>query len=351
MFISSSSGSINSSLNPFHDLTSGLEHRGFIPSDNSKSDFFIGINHNKRTYKEFISQGGSSDRAALIRLEPPSVFPAQYGEAIQEYYGIVMTLGSLRGISNKSEFLCWPYVVVANPQKPLPNEFTLNQHRLFALEHHLSDFNSWLNRKNEIVLIAANKVSPAREEQYSTRRKYARNLQAHQLKIYGEFWNESLLKQVEHRARVLIFSLRNGYFPNLKNLYGNLHWRYPSAQGPIAEKKLALENSRFSLVIENDSSYVSEKLFDAMMHGTIPIYLGPDLSLTGIPSNVLIELNQSPAEIWNYVCKLDEKELFAIWQNIRSFLSSELNLKRWDKAIVYGQIANQLTNHFESLKP
>lgn len=350
MFISSSSSSITSSRNAFHDLTSRLENGGFILSHNSKSDFFIGINHNKRTYKEFISQGGSSDRAALIRLEPPSVFPAQYGEFIQEYYGIVMTAGSLRDVSNKSEFLCWPYEVVANPQKPWPNDFTLDQHRHFALVHHFSDFKSWLKRKNEIVLIAANKVSPAREEQYSTRRKYARNLQAHQLKIYGELWNESLLAQVEHRARVLIFSLRNGYIPNLKSLYGNLHWRYPSAQGPIAEKKLALENSRFSLVIENDSSYVSEKLFDAMMYGTIPVYLGPDLSLTGIPSNVLIELNQSPAEIWNYLCKLDEKELFIIWQNIHDFLSSELNLKRWDKAIVYGQIANQLINHFESLK-
>lgn len=346
VFFSSAINSQSSSSNQFHALISALEQLGYLFTDNPNSDFYIGVNHVSRDYKRFIKYRGNKLKAALIRLEPPSVFPYQYKKVLEAKYGLIMSPGRVHGLSKRADFLPWPYEVTENPQQPVPSRFPLNQYRNNALHQHFTEFNSWLKRKNELILVAANKVSPNKVEQYSIRRRYAKHLPNEILKTYGDLWNSSLLSKIDHRARILNFSLRNCYFPNLISLYGNLHWSYKSSLGLIDQKSLALGESRFSLVVENDPSYVSEKLMDALIHGTIPFYLGPSLELTGIPSNVVIPLNHTPEELECHINSISEDELFIIWQNIRKFLSSKSNFIKWDKNAVYSSISLKLHEFF-----
>lgn len=52
-------------------------------------------------------------------------------------------------------------------------------------------------------------------------------------------------------------------------------------RGPVVDKDVTLQGFRFALVIENTSfaGYISEKLFDCLHNGTVPVYLGaPDVA-------------------------------------------------------------------------
>jgi hypothetical protein len=46
---------------------------------------------------------------------------------------------------------------------------------------------------------------------------------------------------------------------------------------------------KFALVIENDRSFISEKLFDALFAGCVPIYVGPSLNSLSLPPDLVIE--------------------------------------------------------------
>jgi hypothetical protein len=327
------------------DLSVALIEMGFVIGRSPKSDYFLSINHASSQYREFIARGGQAKYAALVRLEPAAVFPAQYRDSIIDKYDLVVSPGRVDGV-NKDEFIGWPYEVVANPQQPVSVETTLKEHIEESLKENYNNFENWLERKHHIVMINANKVSPISKELYSLRRSYARNMPAGSLVVYGGLWNEPLYDLLMYRVRVMAHSLKHRVIPNLRHLYGNLHWSFKSAKGLTPKKRDIVKNSRFSLVIENDSSYVSEKLFDALIYGSIPIYLGPDLRLAGLPPEIIIPLEHKPDDLWSYLSSLSDEFLFLKWSAIKSFLESDTLLLNWDKSIVYRQIAQKIAFHF-----
>jgi hypothetical protein len=60
--------------------------------------------------------------------------------------------------------------------------------------------------------------------------------------------------------------------------------------GIVDDKQAVLADAEFAVVIENSANYVSEKLFDAMFAGCVPLYVGPPLSSVGIPDDVAVQL-------------------------------------------------------------
>ena len=73
---------------------------------------------------------------------------------------------------------------------------------------------------------------------------------------------------------------------NLKNTFGNLIDIYGFGFKPIPDKRQALDNYIYSIVIENDCEeyYVTEKIVDSLIGWSIPIYSGANNidSLLGI---------------------------------------------------------------------
>lgn len=71
----------------------------------------------------------------------------------------------------------------------------------------------------------------------------------------------------------------------------------------------ALRNSTFTLVCENylgESGYVSEKVFDAMAAGSIPIYIGAPHALPAELANVVIDLSHLPRWVLRNPSRLAE---------------------------------------------
>ena len=328
-------------------LTEQLLTLGFtIENDVRNSDFLISFNHNQDLYNEFRRSGGQKESAALIRLEPEAVYPAQHRSRIENLYGVIITPGSLIGDSTRR--IPWPYYFNQNPLQPETNTLNLKNVISNALNEGVFDFPQWMERPVTLSLIASNKVSSIKANNYKLRRKIAFQMPKGELSVYGGLWNESFMTKTKHRAGVAKFALDSKLFPNLLEIYGNFFRNYMNSVGPIIDKHDVVKKSKFSLIIENDNNYVSEKLIDAFLGGSIPIFFGGDFERMGIPSKLVFTNFRDAQDISNFIGEVSDKDVRAYQEGVVEWLQSDLFLNRWEGDQVFATIADEIAQYFRN---
>lgn len=331
-------------------LFSHLQSRGLVLTPSADGDFLIAIDHDAKMYRNFIAEGGSSKRSVLIRLEPISVFPAQYQAAVTNLYGFIITPGSTDYQEyGTDDFIGWPYGYHANPNRPI-KETILESVIKKQESDQIFSVENWIKRKEVLSMIAANKVSPTHEGNYKLRRKIAKSIPPQVLSVYGPLWNGELKNKLDHRLWVARFALANGTILNIKELYGDFFCYYKSAKGIVKNKYEVLRNSRFALVVENSDTYVSEKIFDAFISGAIPIYIGPDLEKVGFPQGISFKSNGDANEIINIVDSFSAEMAELYLGGIEDFLKSKYFWETWSEKAVWQKISNKVFDYFESVQ-
>jgi hypothetical protein len=212
------------------------------------------------------------------------------------------------------------------------------------VKNNFFNYDNWNARKNKIVLIAANKVSPTSNSNYKLRRKIAKLLSSQEIDIYGGLWNASLRKRMSHRLAVGLYSIRIGFVPNLISLYGSLFSKYNNHLGEPENKHLIIQKYKYSLVIENSSDYCSEKLFDAIINGSIPIYVGPKNNEIFLPGNLYYSCDGSVDEIRKIINSQQEKTVNDMLNSMKTFLQSKNFKENWSGERVYEAIAQKINN-------
>lgn len=90
--------------------------------------------------------------------------------------------------------------------------------------------------------------------------------------------------------------------------------KFPSYRGKVAEKRSVFKRTRFALCYENARGipgYITEKIFDCLMAGCIPVYLGaPDIK-EAVPEDCFIDRRDfaDHEALYRYMTGLTEKEL------------------------------------------
>jgi hypothetical protein len=322
-----------------------LEQAGFELSKEMTCDYLVSIDHNENQYNSYIRNGGSANKAVLIRLEPISVFPAQYRTKVMSKYSLILSPGHP---DNAENGLGWPYQYHLDPNSPIESNYSwldLIDQKVF---HFDEIFKSWESRKIEFSLIAGNKVSPYKEENYRIRRKIAHFMDPQLLQVYGPLWISPLKSKLRHRLATLFFALRQKTLPNLKSIYGDLFWSYPTAKGFINDKHEILRETKFAIVVENSNSYASEKLFDAMVDGCVPIYIGAKLADLGLSDSLAIQSTGDLSEIARIRSEITKEEVLQIMNSIDLFLKSGKFKQDWLEESVYNKIAAKIVGEFRS---
>ncbi len=329
-------------------LSDELIKLGFVIEDDAhKSDFLISLNHDWNIYGSFRKFGGKIEKAVLIRLEPAAVFPAQHRPRVENLYGRIISPGSLVTIPP----IPWPYYFNQNPLHPDKKTPSLKQVISEALSQNVFEFEQWKQRPIRFSLIASNKVSPISKNNYKLRRKLAQSLPKELLTIYGSLWNFNLPSRIKHRAQVLNFAVRSRIFPNIFEIYGNLFRSYPSIVGTIRDKHEIIRKSQFSLVIENDNNYVSEKLIDSLIGGSIPIYFGGEYQRLGIPSGLAIKDLNSETEIVDYLENISQQEILDFQRKLIEWLQTPSFHQQWAGDNVFATIAVEISEYFRKVVP
>ena len=83
-------------------------------------------------------------------------------------------------------------------------------------------------------------------------------------------------------------------------------------------------------------------MFDALISGTIPLYIGPELHKSGLPKGLAIQISGESNQIVNVINSLSEFEIRKILANGKTFLRSEEFLNFWTEEAVYKRIAEAI---------
>ena len=192
-------------------------------------------------------------------------------------------------------------------------------------EIKLFEFNSFADREIFSCLINGNKRFPIAseddlyEERFAVIDWYQKNA-PDDFSLYGRGWDKpkaafTRKDKLVRRAKRLATQLF-GYRP------------FSSYKGSVADKGDIYKNSKFAYCYENTKNlenYITEKIFDAMMYGCVPIYWGAQNILDFIPKECFIDRRDfaNQASLHQYLKNMS-KEVYEGYQvAIYNFLRSD----------------------------
>lgn len=195
----------------------------------------------------------------------------------------------------------------------------------------------WTTRKFA-CMISGNKTSVHPDELYSRRLDTIRWYDAYhpgQFDLFGTGWDAPAPSNLAMRVLRRLPVLQTLFAPKLK-IY----------RGTICQKLDTLAGYRFCFCFENFSSpdgWITEKIFDAMFAGCVPVYWGPGNTAAHIPAECYIDASKlsGPEEIHEKLLALDDRQCAAIVDSIESYLQSEL-AREFSVATFVNTIVNRL---------
>lgn len=223
--------------------------------------FFLDLpDHRNRYLKKLIDM--KFDNLNLILLESPIIRPKNWDPKNHASFRKIFTWDD-RWVDNKRYFRFFL------PNK-IPNDIIIDPSK----------------KSKFCTMISGNKYVSSPLELYTERIKAIRWFEENHpedFDLYGFGWERYL------------FTGRFSILNRLDFLRSFLKPNYISYRGSIKSKKNVLQNYKFSICYENAlniNGYITEKIFDCLFSGCVPIYLGaPDIT-THIPENAFIDMRR-----------------------------------------------------------
>jgi hypothetical protein len=182
---------------------------------------------------------------------------------------------------------------------------------------------TYVERPLLVALINANKRFPQEldNDLYEERIKLIRWYEAKQPESFGLFgrgWDKpspafTAREKISRRIKRLQTQLY-GYKP------------FPSYRGAIDTKFEAYGHAKFGICYENTKdlpNYITEKIFDCMMEGCVPVYLGANNVLDFIPKECFIDRRdfESTAQLHEFLASMNEVVYQQYQANMAHFLA------------------------------
>jgi hypothetical protein len=252
----------------------------------------------------------------LIRTEPHVVSPESYMANRVSDFDLIISMGT----SDKSsgEVVYWPQLFDENFEKVLEN---------------------WQERQDSAVIVASDKISFVSGELYSLRREAIFALP--NIDLFGYHWVRPFYKKLFVMLAEIFIAFRSTTSPSLKAAQ-NFFRRPTNYKGQAEDKRTTISSYKYCLVIENAATYVSEKLFDALFAGCIPIYVGPELKTFGFPSGLVLEAAPTLAGLIEGLESAKTLDVVA-WDSLRlDFLKDPQTLQKWQSENVYQDVLSRI---------
>ncbi len=293
-----------------------LGHELVEPGDD-RATHFVGLDHNAGSLAA--ASAVPVANRVLVVYEPRVVLPANYRRSVRAQYGRVIPMA----VVPQGDGLPWPQ----RDWTALPPATTVPR------------------VAGTTAIINANKLSSVRGSLYGLRRRVIAQFDRDRLPLTlaGGGWDRRGRALLVENARAIAYALYNRVGVDLRE------WARPLPLdgtvdyiGRIDDKDDVLLASEFAVVIENSATYVSEKLFDAVIAGCVPLYVGPPLGDYGIPDSVAVTLPPRSSAFTAAVRELDTERKNAVLAAGRAWLADNATHATWAMPAALGRLAAEI---------
>jgi hypothetical protein len=197
------------------------------------------------------------------------------------------------------------------------------------------------------VLVNADKWSFVRGGLYGLRAKVAKHEEL--LDTWGHGWERARLSRTLGRLRDLAVAIRSGAPLSFRDC-SSLIATPLNFMGIADDKVRVMGRYKVALVIENSEELMTEKLFDAFFAGCIPVYVGPRVADFGIPSDLVIQAQNSHRRVRDAIgmaLKLNQSEFT---ERLHNFMSDPEIINRWQARAAIGTLIQEVVDFVDSQK-
>lgn len=129
---------------------------------------------------------------------------------------------------------------------------------------------------------------------------------------------------------------------------------FPSFRGELKDKSTVLRRARFSYCYENSrdlSNYITEKIFDSLVNGCVPIYWGADNVLEHIPEGCFIDRRKfsNTEQVHQHLLSISAADHAQYQHNIWRFLHTDGAHKFGSEHFVK-QVVDRVCRHLDGLQ-
>ncbi len=306
------------SLQVWHDFRESCHSLGWSVStfDNVQDQFDVYLVLDPNPEKINVLGKQRLKRSILQFFEPPDVAPQQYDKEHLEY------------ISRTC-----PVILCCNKKLCQDYGFTYFPWYVYYYPHKAKQITPAKDRKG-VCMIAANKFNRHPSSELDFRREFVKRLSTYpelisQFELYGRYWLNAvgtIRKLIPNHIANRLTILDKVLVKIERKIPWNSKFR-AVARGVISSKGDVLVNAKFYVIIENMywDGYVSEKIFDAIQFGSIPIYYGADNVQEYIPSSIFINGRSftDPLDSIDFALSLTDQQLDDMIRKGQDWLVSE----------------------------
>jgi hypothetical protein len=294
--------------------------------DSKQADilWFMDLPREKRKFLEIKQSAKRGSKLVLQILESPLLFPAAFVEANRREFDAVVSYEY--GNGRESQFSYKLPIDLEPSFEGLPF-----QERKLAVMVNTNRVEGWMaTRKLGLVGLPGigacfsgwkqppfHWMHPAKGELYSWRRKMAQEFEQQcpeEFDLFGDGWGGQKISWCPFLHRK----------PNRCHRIESIDL---SAVERSSAKRKKLGNYKFVSASENyvgSQGYISEKIFDALLGGSVPVYLGEKSIAKEIPTECLVDARefQKAADLVDALCEMGESDWNRLRDAGRRFLAS-----------------------------
>lgn len=299
------------------DILEEFGHTVVEPGD-KRATHFVSLDHNARSFG-LIATAIPRESRTLVVFEPRVVLPANYRAQVRREYGNVIVMFAE---ATSESFLEWP-------QRDWKAHPPAKAKRT----------------PGSTAVVNANKLSAIRGSLYGLRRRVIAQFAAEglPLTLAGPNWSRRGWALAKENAKAVAYAVVNKQAIDPREWAGTVPTSGSITYlGKVDDKDAVLLASEFAIVIENSATYVSEKLFDAVIAGCVPLYVGPALSEYGIPDSVAVLLPPHAPDFTEAVRSLSSEEKDAVLAAGRAWLGSDKTETRWAMPHALRRLAREI---------
>lgn len=290
-----------------------LIQAGLLTAEFSITDsLFVCLDIDREAIRFIRDHRVPKNQTILVRNEPKVVCPANYQANNISKFGKVIDVG--RPEAGPSRATRWP--------QNWPTHVSKASEGLYE-------------NSSKLVMVNADKLSFVKGEMYTLRRASMHSLP---VDTFGIGWDNSFLKKSKILLGEFLIALASRRFPHLPSAKG---WfsKPQNFKGKVTDKISTMEKYKYALVIENECSFVSEKLFDALFAGCIPVYVGGDLRSLNMPHGLVFKADPSIDGLITAFARAKQAD-YAEWSKLRdNYLSDPTTILNNASTNVFKKIA------------